>query len=313
MKSIAIILWVFLFSTLVSVKSEAICKENFKTTIYDYDLAILAKFSTESHVLKEWIEHHLLEGVQHFYLINQNSTDDFLTILQPYMDKNIVEVKTSIDNNDLSKNYNELFAEKCKRETKWLLVCNLDEFVYSTKKKRIIDYLNMLPGEVSQIYLFSKYFGSNSQIHQPKSVIKGFQKRINYNKKGGFQSVLLEHNPENSTCKYIVRTKHMVRLDTFKAFVSNKSIEITSNNKYISPYTIYHPINENFLRKNHLHMNHYFIQSLDWYQSVKITRESDNYPNKKNTVEYFYDCDKNCSDMYDRQLMKKRAKLIRNL
>ena len=35
-----------------------------------YNLSILAMFKNESWIIKEWIEHYLLEGVDHFYLID---------------------------------------------------------------------------------------------------------------------------------------------------------------------------------------------------------------------------------------------------
>ena len=31
---------------------------------------IVAIFKNESHILEEWIQHYIKEGVQHFYLIN---------------------------------------------------------------------------------------------------------------------------------------------------------------------------------------------------------------------------------------------------
>lgn len=46
-----------------------------------------AIFKNESHILKEWIEHYFYHGVEHIYLINDNSTDNFLNILEPYIKK----------------------------------------------------------------------------------------------------------------------------------------------------------------------------------------------------------------------------------
>ena len=43
-----------------------------------YYLSILAIFKNEAMNLKEWIEHYILNGVEHFYLINNGSTDNFL-------------------------------------------------------------------------------------------------------------------------------------------------------------------------------------------------------------------------------------------
>ena len=41
-----------------------------------------AVFKNEAHIMKEWIDHYLFHGVDHIYLINDNSNDKFLDILQ---------------------------------------------------------------------------------------------------------------------------------------------------------------------------------------------------------------------------------------
>src|SRR5215204_456630 len=55
-------------------------------------IAIATMFQNEAPYLKEWIEYHRLVGVKHFYLWNNQSEDDYLSVLQPYIDKGIVEL-----------------------------------------------------------------------------------------------------------------------------------------------------------------------------------------------------------------------------
>lgn len=54
------------------------------------DLSICAIFKDEAPYLKEWIEFHKLQGVQHFYLYNNNSTDNYKKVLKPYLKANQV-------------------------------------------------------------------------------------------------------------------------------------------------------------------------------------------------------------------------------
>ena len=35
-----------------------------------YYLSVLAIFKNEKHIMKEWLLHHMKEGVEHFYLID---------------------------------------------------------------------------------------------------------------------------------------------------------------------------------------------------------------------------------------------------
>ena len=55
-----------------------------------YYLSVLSIFKNETMNLKIWIEHYLWQGVEHFYLIDNGSDDDPLTILKEYIDNGIV-------------------------------------------------------------------------------------------------------------------------------------------------------------------------------------------------------------------------------
>ena len=48
---------------------------------------ILAIFKNEKGAMKEWLEHHIGRGVQHFYLIDDGSTDNPEEILKAYVDE----------------------------------------------------------------------------------------------------------------------------------------------------------------------------------------------------------------------------------
>ncbi|MBR7025230.1 MAG: glycosyltransferase family 2 protein, partial [Selenomonadaceae bacterium] len=49
--------------------------------LFLYDLAVVAIFKNEGHYLKEWLDYHLFAGVEHFYLYNNNSTDNYEEVL----------------------------------------------------------------------------------------------------------------------------------------------------------------------------------------------------------------------------------------
>ena len=53
-------------------------------------LSVMAIFKNETMNLKLWIEHYLWQGVEHFYLIDNGSNDNPLSILQEYIDNGIV-------------------------------------------------------------------------------------------------------------------------------------------------------------------------------------------------------------------------------
>jgi hypothetical protein len=49
-----------------------------------FTFVICSVFKNESHILEEWINNYLLHGVDHFYLVNDFSTDNFLSIIEKY-------------------------------------------------------------------------------------------------------------------------------------------------------------------------------------------------------------------------------------
>jgi hypothetical protein len=53
-------------------------------------VSLVSIFRDESKYLKEWIEFHLLVGIDYFHLVNNNSSDNYLDVLKEYIDVGIV-------------------------------------------------------------------------------------------------------------------------------------------------------------------------------------------------------------------------------
>src|SRR3989339_2237430 len=88
---------------------------------YQYQLSICAIFQDEAPYLKEWIEFHQLVGVEHFYLYNHRSTDDWKTVLAPYIDNGTVELwnenTEALDNRSFNKLQSACYTE-CLKHTR---------------------------------------------------------------------------------------------------------------------------------------------------------------------------------------------------
>src|SRR5687767_13833993 len=138
-----------------------------------YRLSVLAIFKNEAHALDEWIAHHLKHGVEHFYLANNRSKDDFRPILLKYADK--VDCIDWLPIHQ-SNSYNA-FLPKIKAETEWVAVIDLDEFLFSPQGRPIIDVLDEFKPPIAGVSVPWVKFGSNRQRHQPPSIVKGFTQR----------------------------------------------------------------------------------------------------------------------------------------
>ena len=256
-------------------------------------LAIVSIFKNESHILEEWIEHYFREGIDTIFLIDNGSTDNYIHVLKKYID--IGKVILNIDNMRYAQSnlYNKYYLEQTKKYD-WVMVVDLDEFMYSRKLYGTIkDYLTLVPSNVDQIYVPWKFFGSNGHLIQPDSVIQGFTKRITGNKQ-----VL---------GKTIVRCSKLKQLDIHASLLNDTSgIRISSDNIiHADPNNAMVDISEDILKNSYLHLNHYAIQSWEWFKKIKMTRGDVTTPNHDNTrnENYFKSYDNN--DKFDNELATK--------
>ena len=45
-----------------------------------------------AHYLKEWVDFHLITGAEKIYIVDFGSTDNPRAVLQPYIDKGVVDL-----------------------------------------------------------------------------------------------------------------------------------------------------------------------------------------------------------------------------
>lgn len=117
---------------------------------YKYSLAIACMFKNATLFLREFIEYHLLVGVEHFYLANHGSQDAYEPILQPYIERGLVDLihidKSFHNGLDFETNVHRDFYLKMINNArdcvKWLACIDIDEFIVPINHEKIIDVLN---------------------------------------------------------------------------------------------------------------------------------------------------------------------------
>ena len=264
-------------------------------------VCLVAMFKNEEHILNEFVTHYLKQGIDRFYFIDNGSTDNWKDAIQPFVDK--VHVFTDATRNVQPILYNKYYLNECKKYD-WVIVADLDEFIYARKGfSTIKDYLGTLDESISNVFVQWKMFGSNGYLDQPKNVVQSFTKRLNYDKKNGFQGITFHNGIKYGFHKSIARTRYVVRLDVHSIHTTNKFI--TSDNCTIegAPYG-FSLIDEQILQNSCLNLNHYCIQSYNWFMKVKKTRgdgcsvNNDNVRNEN----YFNSFDAVCNDIDDYEL-----------
>lgn len=115
---------------------------------YKYQIAAYAMFQNEAEWLKEWIEYHQLIGIEHFYLFDNGSTDNFEEILKPYIKKGLVELyhysyigQSQREFLDIQFNLNMQAIELAKYEAKWLAIIDIDEFIVPLQTDSLLTLL----------------------------------------------------------------------------------------------------------------------------------------------------------------------------
>lgn len=140
-----------------------------------YNVSICSIFKNEAPYLKEWIEFHHLIGIEHFYMYNNNSEDNYLPVLQPYIDADLVTLIPWPHNQKQMECYMDCI-EKFSAETKWLGFIDIDEFIVPKSTDDIYDFLSPFEKRSGAIKIYWRLYGSSGFVDRDSSslVIEDF-------------------------------------------------------------------------------------------------------------------------------------------
>ena len=145
---------------------------------YKHITSIYANFRDEAPYLYEWIVYHLLIGVDHFYLYNHLSKDNYMSVLEPFIEKDIVTLHHhKVESAPKLKKYKHCI-ENYKNESRWIAFIDLDEFIFI--KKEFFGIANFLEKyeQYNGVGLNWLYFGANGHKQKDdKLVLERFTKR----------------------------------------------------------------------------------------------------------------------------------------
>lgn len=110
-----------------------------------YYLAVCAIAKNEGPYFKEWIEWHRKQGVEKFYIYDNESTDCTKEVLAPYIESGLVEYCYFPGYRKQLAAYDDCL-EKYRWDTRWIAFIDLDEFIVPIKDKTIPDFLRKFEG-----------------------------------------------------------------------------------------------------------------------------------------------------------------------
>jgi hypothetical protein len=99
----------------------------------NYYLSVGCIFKNEAHSIVEWVKFYLRSGVQHFFMINDGSTDNSVKLLQPFIDEGLI----TLFETDWGRHFGRQgemythFIFPQLYQTQWLLMVDTDEYLWS--------------------------------------------------------------------------------------------------------------------------------------------------------------------------------------
>lgn len=130
--------------------------------VYKYKLSICAIFKNEAPFMREWIVYHQLLGVEHFYLYNNFSTDNYIEIIQSFIDDGVVTlIEWPIPQGQMEA-YRHWY-NTYRNDSQWVSFLDLDEFVCPYFETNLNDWLmNYISYPVVAVYW--KMFGTSGMM-----------------------------------------------------------------------------------------------------------------------------------------------------
>lgn len=249
-----------------------------------YEVAICAIFKDEGQYLKEWIEFHLIVGVEHFYLYNNNSTDNYVEILQPYIDSGIVTLIDWPKKQSQMEAYYDCY-QNYKNDSHWIGFIDLDEYVIPNDYDSIIDFLNQFHNKRPVVLIYWKYMGSSGKIKRDNHGLITEDFYIGWNKYANIGKVFF-----NTDYGYLYEYKH----NNYMHLMWGKL-----GNWYFPPVNAFDKIcwrRIDSVNTEHMpiQINHYLVKTYNEYVEKKSKRGGGVHDVSMHNYDYFFKHDMRC-------------------
>lgn len=147
-----------------------------------YFLSICAVVRNEEPYIQEWLEFHLLQGISHFYIYENESTDQTYEKLVPYIEQGLVTLINYPGEKFQVKAYQHCL-DNYGKETEWVAFLDVDEFLYARGQQfsawlGLVATIGATPDGIAARWW---HYGSNGHLVQkPGLVIERFTRKAKY-------------------------------------------------------------------------------------------------------------------------------------
>lgn len=246
----------------------------------DVYLSIVAIMKNEAPYVKEWIEYHLLVGVDRFYIYDNESTDNLKEVLQPYIETGIVIYTYWPGRKEegvQGKAYENMIL-KYKDNNRWVGIIDADEFILPMKDKDLKEFLKKYEKCVGVGINWIMY-DSNNHFHKPNGGILENYTRVRK----------IYDNDYNARMKSIVNPRKVQAPEGHNSIYKENLLAV---DEYYRPIRV--GDKKDIFSVDKIRINHYWSKSYEEY-SKKIKKPRCNgiflTENKSqyNFINYTYD------------------------
>jgi hypothetical protein len=214
-----------------------------------YYLSLCTVFKNEAAYLREWIEYHLLIGVEHFYLYNNLSNDTYYEKLQSYIDRGQVTLYDWPAQQPQSSVYEHCF-KKHSNDTSWLFCIDVDEFTVPKYETSLIDWLKPYE-KYPAVAIHWKFFGTSGMLKRPEKSLVTETYTVCWNKLHNLAKVIFN----TSYTVYDYKNHHLFHARIYNVFALPPVNEFKQPlGLFIARWSLYNP-------ESTIQLNHYWSKS----------------------------------------------------
>lgn len=241
-----------------------------------YYTSICGIFKNEALYMKEWIEYHKMIGIEHFYLYNNFSDDNYEEILSPYIKAGVVTLKDWPVKAGQISAYKDCY-ENYKLESHWICFLDFDEFICPYEEKQISNWLKNFE-KYPSIVIYWKMFGTSGKIKREKKLVTE-EFYVSWKKLVDIGKVFI-----NTKFEFEKIYHHHIQS---KTNIFSKEFFIPSVNEY-GKFICFGLNRGSFLKKTTIQINHYWSKTYEEYIRKKIPRGDVFFLDREYDLEAFY-------------------------
>lgn len=134
-----------------------------------FRLAVCVRVKNEGRFMPEFLAHHHLLGAQHFYLYDNNSSDDLASVLAPFLERGLVTLITWPAVPATPSCYQHFF-ENHGADAQWVAFIDADEFIIERSEGALMAHLARM-GSSPALGINYRYFGSSNHEQIPEGLL----------------------------------------------------------------------------------------------------------------------------------------------